>query len=331
MTTQTGTRGVYRAEDEAKLPYLAYDADNHIYPPQDAEIRHLEKLYHERVFPTGKTHRTQVDVVGDEHKAKTLGEHPVGEHGGAVTGLVADFGAECQGAGEARVVDQRACGIGVRRCFSVDADQATQPLRPAAGHRQATQAQLAGLGEGLLLAAAQPDGGMGLLDGFGVDFPRGNLEMAAVVRELAFGPSLWDDFQGFIHHAGGVLQVRAEGSHLVGISGAAHTQVDPALAEDIQGRHPSGDLQRMLNRRHNHGDAQSHAGGPLADGPQGDVRGTGVGPLGAKLVVRQPHALQAHLFGERDLLQHLPVAVRLGLGSPGLGHLDLVEHADLHY
>ena len=81
-TTQTGTRGVYRAEDEAKLPYLAYDADNHIYPPQDAEIRHLEKLYHERVFPTGKTHRTQVDVVGDEHKAKTLGEHPVGEHGG---------------------------------------------------------------------------------------------------------------------------------------------------------------------------------------------------------------------------------------------------------
>ena len=43
-TAQTGTRGVYREEDEAKLPYTAYDADNHIYPPQDAEIRHLENL-----------------------------------------------------------------------------------------------------------------------------------------------------------------------------------------------------------------------------------------------------------------------------------------------
>ena len=77
-----GTRGVYRADVEQKLAYKAYDADNHIYPPADAEVRHLEKKYLERVFPTGKSHKTQVDVVGDEHKAKTLGEHPVGMHGG---------------------------------------------------------------------------------------------------------------------------------------------------------------------------------------------------------------------------------------------------------
>jgi predicted TIM-barrel fold metal-dependent hydrolase len=82
MATQTGNRRVYQKDVEAKLPYMVYDADNHIYPPADAEVRHLEKQYVERVFPTGKTHRTQVDVVGDEHKAKTLGEHPVGEHGG---------------------------------------------------------------------------------------------------------------------------------------------------------------------------------------------------------------------------------------------------------
>ena len=79
---KTGTRGVYREGVEARLPYKVYDADNHIYPPKDAEVRHLEKQYIDRVFPTGKTHRTEVEVVGDEHKAKTLGEHPVGLHGG---------------------------------------------------------------------------------------------------------------------------------------------------------------------------------------------------------------------------------------------------------
>ena len=78
----TSSRGVYRPDVEATLPYRVFDADNHFYPPEDAEVRHLEARYRERVFPEGTTHRTQVDVVGDEHKAKTLGEHPVGEHGG---------------------------------------------------------------------------------------------------------------------------------------------------------------------------------------------------------------------------------------------------------
>lgn len=80
--TQLGTRGVYRAGVELKLPYQVYDADNHIWPPKDAEVRHLEKRYMERVFPSGKSHWTEVDVIGDEHKAKTLGQHPVRRHGG---------------------------------------------------------------------------------------------------------------------------------------------------------------------------------------------------------------------------------------------------------
>ncbi len=82
MTTKAGERHVYREGVEERLTYKVYDADNHIYPPADAEVRNLEQQYRERVFPTGKSHRTQVEVVGDEHKAKTLGEHPVGQHGG---------------------------------------------------------------------------------------------------------------------------------------------------------------------------------------------------------------------------------------------------------
>ena len=81
MTT-TGDRGVYQEGVEAKLPYMAFDADNHIYPPEDAEVRFLEKQYIDRGFPGGKSHLTVVDHVGDEHKSKTLGFHTVGLHGG---------------------------------------------------------------------------------------------------------------------------------------------------------------------------------------------------------------------------------------------------------
>ena len=82
-STRMGTRGVYQEGVEEKLPYMVYDADNHIYPPEDAAVRHLEKKYVDRVFPTGKTHRGTTEAIGgDEHKAKTLGFHTVGQHAG---------------------------------------------------------------------------------------------------------------------------------------------------------------------------------------------------------------------------------------------------------
>jgi hypothetical protein len=45
---QTGTRGVYRPEEEAKLPYSVYDADNHFYETPDAVTRFLEPRYREK-------------------------------------------------------------------------------------------------------------------------------------------------------------------------------------------------------------------------------------------------------------------------------------------
>ena len=83
---KTGARGVYAAEVEERLPYGVYDADNHIYPPEDAEVRHLEKKYLERAFPTGQTHRGRADAAADE--PSTAGEGPryngapVADHGG---------------------------------------------------------------------------------------------------------------------------------------------------------------------------------------------------------------------------------------------------------
>jgi predicted TIM-barrel fold metal-dependent hydrolase len=83
--TVLGQRGIYAAEREASLPYRVYDADNHIYAPADARIRHLPQKYHDRLQQT--TGRITPEVEGDddvEHVASTIGTHtvPEGGHGG---------------------------------------------------------------------------------------------------------------------------------------------------------------------------------------------------------------------------------------------------------
>jgi predicted TIM-barrel fold metal-dependent hydrolase len=82
---QIGTRGVYLADKEASLPYGVFDADHHIYPPDDARIRHLPEKYHSQLQRA--TGRITPEVEGDddvEHIATTIGTHPVpeGGHGG---------------------------------------------------------------------------------------------------------------------------------------------------------------------------------------------------------------------------------------------------------
>ena len=75
------------------------------------------------------------------------------------------------------------------------------------------------------------------------------------------------------------------------------------------------------------GDAEAHLLGTLADGGEGDVRGAGVGPLGAEVVLDEPDAGHADFLGVGDFLQHLVVALRFALVVPWLGDLDLVEQA----
>ena len=83
-----------------------------------------------------------------------------------------------------------------------------------------------------------------------MNFPGRYVEELPLVGKLAFRPGLGDYLQGFVHHAGGVLQINPKGRHLVRVTGTAHTQIDPAFAHDIQGGHPSGYVQWVLNRWH---------------------------------------------------------------------------------
>jgi predicted TIM-barrel fold metal-dependent hydrolase len=86
----TGTRGVYRAEVEEKLPYTVFDADNHFYPTADAIDRYLDPKMRERALAPGETFQLENEEDIQEvkhvegHTWRTVGEHPVpeGGHGG---------------------------------------------------------------------------------------------------------------------------------------------------------------------------------------------------------------------------------------------------------
>ena len=86
----TGTRGVYLADKEEKLPYRVVDADNHFYPTSDAIDRYLDPKMRDRALMPGEsfTLENEEDIVEEKHveahQWKTTGEHPVpeGGHGG---------------------------------------------------------------------------------------------------------------------------------------------------------------------------------------------------------------------------------------------------------
>jgi predicted TIM-barrel fold metal-dependent hydrolase len=88
--TITGTRGVYLADKEEKLPYQVVDADNHFYPPADAIDRYLDPKMRERALVKGESFAlvNEEDIQDVKHVEgktwRTVGEHPVpeGGHGG---------------------------------------------------------------------------------------------------------------------------------------------------------------------------------------------------------------------------------------------------------
>ena len=126
------------------------------------------------------------------------------------------------------------------------------------------------------------------------------------------------------------LQVGPVRGQLVGIAGAAEPDIDPPMAQDVERRHALRDMQRVVDRRQHHADAEADRAGALADRRQGQVRGAVVRPHRAEVMLGEPHALEALLLGIGDLLQGLVDALRFTGRGPGLGNLDLVEQANSH-
>jgi predicted TIM-barrel fold metal-dependent hydrolase len=89
MTTKPdlGKRGIYTAERESEsLSYGIYDADHHLYAPDDAVTRYLSSEMEQRAWLPGETRMLTAEDEDEEvdHHRRTLGVHtqPEGGHGG---------------------------------------------------------------------------------------------------------------------------------------------------------------------------------------------------------------------------------------------------------
>ncbi|ONH33335.1 amidohydrolase family protein [Pseudofrankia asymbiotica] len=84
-TPQLGSRGIYVADVEQSLPYGIFDADHHLYAPDDAVTRYLSADMAERAWLPGEPRMlTEEEHDEDEevdHERRTLGVHSAPEGG----------------------------------------------------------------------------------------------------------------------------------------------------------------------------------------------------------------------------------------------------------
>ena len=81
MATRIGDRGVYSEDVEARLGYMVYDADHHIYAPIDARTRHLAEKFHDQVPEIMIDNPAEVEGDHGEHVIETIGTHTVPDGG----------------------------------------------------------------------------------------------------------------------------------------------------------------------------------------------------------------------------------------------------------
>ena len=155
--------------------------------------------------------------------------------------------------------------------------------------------------------------------------------MLALVGEDFLSPHPGETLQSFNHHALGLGHVGAKWGNLVGPLGAPHANVHPPVAEDVQRCHPGRHVQGMMHRSQHHTEPQAHLGSAVGHDRQGHFRRAGMGELGQKMVLHQPHLLKSHLLGVGHLLNGLPQSVVFRSGRPGFGHLKLEKHSKAHW
>src|SRR6516225_7493362 len=171
---------------------------------------------------------------------------------------------------------------------------------------------------------------MRLLDRLWQNFAARDLVVGPVIRDFLLRPDARQDIGEFLPHAAGVAQIGPVWGQLVGVAGTAEPDIDAAMAQNVEGRHALRDMQRMVNGRQHHADAEPDRAGALADRRQGEVRCAVVRPHRAEMMLGEPHALEALLLGIGNLLQGLVDALRFAGRGPGFGDLDLVEQANSH-
>ena len=191
-----------------------------------------------------------------------------------------------------------------------------------------------------LTGGGQPGRRMGVLERLGRLHALGHLQQLAVPAETLLLPHLDDDLDRFAPLPPGPVVGGDMKRQLLHRRGTPRTPLDPAVTQDVDGRHLLGHPGRVLEpRRHErHAEAEAEVAGRQRQSSEHHLVGRAGRPTVAEMVLHAPHGLEAERVGQLDLLDALVVGRLFGLPLPvgmrlvprlDLG-LELVEQIELH-
>ena len=149
----------------------------------------------------------------------------------------------------------------------------------------------------------------------------------AFVGKLFLSPSLEDDFEAFVEAAPAFAEVHPEAFVDKGEGGASDAEVQPPLADVVEGGDFLGHTHRVAQRQHLHRQPDTHTLGAGGDGGGDGHRRRQHGALRQEVVLGQPDAVGAQAFRLihqlEGLGEHLPLAEVSVAG-------EFVEQSELH-
>jgi len=175
--------------------------------------------------------------------------------------------------------------------------------------------EVADVGEALGGVDGDADRRVRLLDG-----PRHHrdvldlIERAAVAETLA-GPRQADDLERLVEARAVLRHRHPKAVELARDRAPAHAELEAAAREHVRGRRLLGAAQRMMERQQGDRGPDPDPPRALGDHRHDHQRARQQRERAAEVQLRQPRHVEAERVAERDQLEHLGVAVGVGLSG----------------
>ena len=155
-----------------------------------------------------------------------------------------------------------------------------------------------------------------------------DLEALALEVDGLARPGLADDRHRLLDQARALLQFTPELCELVGAVADADAKVEAPAGEQRQRCRVLGDTHRVVQGQDHQVGADAHALGARTDG-SGDHQRRGCVAVGAEMVFREPHRVEAQHFCLGNLVQRVGIHLLKG-HRPGGGVAEVVPEAEIH-
>ena len=110
----------------------------------------------------------------------------------------------------------------------------------------------------------------------------------------------------------------------------AHAELDPAVADQVQGRHALGDAGRMIGGQLNDAVTETNILRALAGGTQEYFRRRAVGIFLKEMMLNHPGVVDAEPVRQFHLIERVLEQLLFRTRFPGTGQLQFVENTEFH-